>query len=542
MLPEELIKDKRFLERFNREAETIANLEHPAIVPVYDYGEEDGRPYLVMRYMAGGSLREYLNQKGSLSIQQAAELLALLAPALDKAHAQGVIHRDIKPANILFDEDGNPHLSDFGIVKLAQADITLTGTQATVGTPAYMSPEQARAEKELDGRSDIYSLAVILFEMLTGKQPFKADTPMGLAVAHINDPIPQISNHRTDLSTSTQTIIERGLAKKRQERFTTSQELVAALKNLASAIERSDSETIDALVTGLQSIGWVRQSPKVVWFLGSIFLIIIIIVVSIIMVNSRHSQRIIVTVTKDNTSMQQPTKPEIPTLTKSSLATSTIVAQQPSATQLIEPTATETLNPTSTKKVTLSPTLEIYFPLPGCAASRLHLGDVGIVTADGGNHIRSEPNTNPSDNIVGHADQGAYINVIGGPECNYGWMLWEVASSAGERGWIAETDGKVFWIEPFPTKNACTGSQSSSLEKGMDAFVSTFSDAANRVREAPDTNATVIGIINPGEAIGIIDGPECADGYVWWKVRSRLGLTGWTIEGSGYDRWVIPEG
>jgi len=146
VMPKELMKDPQFVERFNREARTVARLEHSSIVAVYDYGQQDGQPYLVMRYMAGGNLKEYLIQHGPFSVQQAAALLSSLAPALDKSHAEGIVHRDVKPANILFDEDGNPYLSDFGIVKLSQADITLTGTHDTIGTPAYMSPEQARTQ------------------------------------------------------------------------------------------------------------------------------------------------------------------------------------------------------------------------------------------------------------------------------------------------------------------------------------------------------------------------------------------------------------
>jgi len=263
VLPKELTKDPQFIERFNREAQTIARLEHPSIVPVYDYGEQDGQPYLVMRHMTGGTLREYLKRHGPLSIQQAAELLSRLAPALDKAHAVGIIHRDIKPANILFDEDQNPYLSDFGIVKLAYSDTTLTGTADTIGTPAYMSPEQARTQKDLDGRSDVYSLAVILFEMLTGEQPYKADTPVGMVVAHIQDPIPHIVEKRGDLPATTQRVIDKGLAKERDDRFATSRELVDALRLLATKIEEGGLETIDGIITELVEEKRYQPEPRI---------------------------------------------------------------------------------------------------------------------------------------------------------------------------------------------------------------------------------------------------------------------------------------
>jgi serine/threonine-protein kinase len=169
VLPREFLHDPTFRARFEREAQTIAQLEHPAIVPVYDFGEETGQPYIVMRYMSGGSLADRLRRE-SLATSEAARIVTRLAPALDEAHSQGIVHRDLKPANILFDQRGDPYISDFGIAKLSQDSATFTGS-AIVGTPAYMSPEQARGEKDLDGRSDIYALGVILFEMLTGKRP-----------------------------------------------------------------------------------------------------------------------------------------------------------------------------------------------------------------------------------------------------------------------------------------------------------------------------------------------------------------------------------
>ena len=155
----------QFRTRFEREAKTIAMLEHPAIVPVYDFGEEQGQPYFVMRYMTGGSLTDRM-KKGPMPIQDVVHLFDRLSPALDEAHSKGIIHRDLKPGNILFDQYGEPYVSDFGIAKIASTQTNVTGS-AIMGTPAYMSPEQAQGEG-IDGRSDIYGLGVILFELLTG--------------------------------------------------------------------------------------------------------------------------------------------------------------------------------------------------------------------------------------------------------------------------------------------------------------------------------------------------------------------------------------
>ncbi len=167
LLPLELLHQSTFRLRFEREAKIVAALDHPAIVPVYDFGEEKGQPFLVMRFMAGGSLSDRLKQ-GALSIKETAVIMSRLAPALDEVHTHGVIHRDLKPSNILFDQQMQPYISDFGTAKLLHAHTQLTDTGSAVGTPAYMSPEQIHGDTELDGRSDIYSLGVILFEMLSG--------------------------------------------------------------------------------------------------------------------------------------------------------------------------------------------------------------------------------------------------------------------------------------------------------------------------------------------------------------------------------------
>jgi serine/threonine-protein kinase len=222
--------DPQFIARFRREAKTVAQLEHRGITPVYDHGVHQGRPYLVMRYMPGGSLSDLL-QDGPLDPQKIAKLVGELAPPLDFAHQKGIIHRDLKPDNILFDEYGSPYLSDFGIVKMIEGSApTLTLTGRILGTPAYMSPEQARGNVKLDGRSDVYTLGVILFEMLVGKRPYKADTPMGLAMMHVLDPIPNLQDFTENTSPQFQALIDKAMAKNRDERFQTAGELAAALR------------------------------------------------------------------------------------------------------------------------------------------------------------------------------------------------------------------------------------------------------------------------------------------------------------------------
>lgn len=253
VLPHEMLHDPQFRVRFEREAKTVALLEHPAIVPVYDVGEEDGQPYFVMRYMNGGDLAGRIRQ-GPLSVGETAHLMEKIAPALDEAHEKGIIHRDLKPANILFDRGGEPYISDFGIAKLTQASgATVTGG-AIIGTPAYMSPEQGQGES-VDGRSDIYALGVIAYEMLTGRQPYLADTPMALVVKHITEPVPHILDLNPNLPLGLEKIIETAMAKNREERFASTREFAAAL----SAVARGELPTFTP-ATG----GTLKMSPKTV--------------------------------------------------------------------------------------------------------------------------------------------------------------------------------------------------------------------------------------------------------------------------------------
>ncbi len=233
VLPSELLhSDPQFKLRFEREAKIIAQLEHPSIVPVYDVGEENGQPYFVMRYMNGGSLAERIKTK-VMTVEEAVKILGQIAPGLDEAHSKGIVHRDLKPSNILFDAKGMPYISDFGIAKLSQSQASSVTGSAIIGTPAYMAPEQAAGET-VDGRSDIYALGIILFEMLTGRQPYEADTPMAVAIKHITDPVPHILEANPSLPPDVDAIIQKAMAKRKEDRFSTAVELVDALRMVGS--------------------------------------------------------------------------------------------------------------------------------------------------------------------------------------------------------------------------------------------------------------------------------------------------------------------
>ncbi len=241
IMPREFSHDKEFRARFIREARTIAALEHPAIVPVYDYGEAYDQPYLVMRYMPGQSLTEKL-RNGSVSLQETAVIIQRISSALDAAHQKGLIHRDLKPANILFDQYDDAYLADFGIVHVAASDEALTATGGLIGTPSYMSPEQVHGDLELDGRSDIYALGVILYQMLTGTVPYASDTPAKTMMSHVLDPVPQILAARPDLPAEFDAIINKAMAKDREDRYPTGGALSATLNALIAQLGADASQ------------------------------------------------------------------------------------------------------------------------------------------------------------------------------------------------------------------------------------------------------------------------------------------------------------
>lgn len=230
ILPREMLHDPQFRSRFEREIKMVASLEHPSIVPVYDVGDEGGQPYFVMRFMTGGSLADLI-EKGEFTIQDTAAIIAKVAQGLAFAHRKGIIHRDLKPDNILFDENGEPFISDFGIAKLAEAGSNLTGS-GVIGTPAYMSPEQAQGI-EIDAKSDVYGLGVIVYQMISGHQPYSADTPMGVVVKHITEPVPDILKMMPDLPAEIDELIKTSMAKDKNKRYASTIDLAKALNKIA---------------------------------------------------------------------------------------------------------------------------------------------------------------------------------------------------------------------------------------------------------------------------------------------------------------------
>ena len=223
-------QDVTFEARFQREARVVAKLEHPHIVPVYDYAEHEKRPYLVMKFIEGETLKAQLDE-GPLASEDIAKIVDAVGSALSYAHRQGVLHRDIKPSNVLVAKDGRIYLADFGLARIAQSGESTLSSDMIMGTPQYISPEQAMGIKELDERTDLYSFGVMLYEMIVGKVPFNADTPFSVIHDHIYSPLPLPHTVNPEVSEVVERVLLKALAKERNDRYENVAQMVAAFKD-----------------------------------------------------------------------------------------------------------------------------------------------------------------------------------------------------------------------------------------------------------------------------------------------------------------------
>ena len=211
------VMDELYREFFQQEAELIATLEHPCIVPIYDFGWHGEQPYIVMRYMAGGSLDDRM-RKEEIKHTEIAHIFKRIGDALDAAHARKIIHRDVKPSNFLFDSTGDIFLSDFGIAK--SKPFTDDDGTWLVGTPAFMSPEQVKGAA-VDGRSDVYALGIVLYRLLTGALPFASESTTALINAHVDMPIPDIRLLKNNIPAVWQEVVAKAMAKDPNDRYPT---------------------------------------------------------------------------------------------------------------------------------------------------------------------------------------------------------------------------------------------------------------------------------------------------------------------------------
>ncbi|MEJ2737545.1 MAG: protein kinase [Anaerolineae bacterium] len=330
VLPPHLSFDQEFVERFQREARAAASLRHPNIVVIHDVGHEGGTYYIVMEYLEGRTLKELIQEEGPLPPDRTAHIIEQVATALDYAHERGFVHRDVKPANIFVGPDDHVTLTDFGIAKAASETQQLTRTGMLIGTPEYMSPEQAEGGR-VDQRTDLYALGVVLYQMLAGRVPFRGTTPHATLHAVIYEPPPPPRQINPNLPIAMEEVIMKAVAKQPDQRFQRGGELTAALK---AALE-GKSQTVPVPPPPPAEVLPARRWSPVVWIVAAIAAVLVLIAVGLILLLGGGEETAGVGTTEVTTPQ-----------TETAVATNTAVP--PSATAAVPTTApaTESIVPT----------------------------------------------------------------------------------------------------------------------------------------------------------------------------------------------------
>jgi serine/threonine protein kinase len=252
LMHRDISTDPDQLERFRREARAVARLNHPHVVIVIDAGEDDGTPYIVFEYIEGETLKDRIRRLGRLPVSEAVAYAIEIGRALSCAHSHKLVHRDVKPQNVLIDRDGRAKVTDFGIARSLEAQ-GLTATGRVLGTTDYVSPEQALGH-EVTEQSDIYSLGIVLYEMLTGEAPFRADTQVAVAMKHVKEPLPDVQRARPEISASLAAVVERATAKETRNRYQTANELVRDLEEVLAIEAARTGEATGEATTVLRSL------------------------------------------------------------------------------------------------------------------------------------------------------------------------------------------------------------------------------------------------------------------------------------------------
>jgi eukaryotic-like serine/threonine-protein kinase len=229
VLHQQLTSEEEYVERFRREARMVAGLLHQNIVTVIDRGDDNGQPFIVFEFVAGENLKQLVNREGPLPVDRVLELGMQIARGLAFAHANGYVHRDVKPQNVLLNGDGEAKVTDFGIARSLDVQHGVTQTGTVLGTSDYIAPEQAQGQ-QVDEHTDVYSLGIVLYELLVGELPFSGDNFVAVAMQHINDPAPRVSEHRSDVPPRVDAAVARALAKRPEDRFATMAEFCHELE------------------------------------------------------------------------------------------------------------------------------------------------------------------------------------------------------------------------------------------------------------------------------------------------------------------------
>jgi eukaryotic-like serine/threonine-protein kinase len=252
LMHRDISSDPAQLERFRREARAVAQLNHPHVVTVIDAGEDDGTPYIVFEHVEGETLKDRIRRHGRLPVAEAVAYAIEIGRALECAHSHRLVHRDVKPQNVLIDADGRAKVTDFGIARSLEAS-GLTAPGRVLGTTDYVSPEQALGH-EVTEQSDIYSLGIVLYEMLTGEVPYRADTQVAVAMKHVREPLPDVQRRRPEISAALAAVVERATAKETQNRYATADELVHDLEEVLAIEAARSGQTTGEATTVLRNL------------------------------------------------------------------------------------------------------------------------------------------------------------------------------------------------------------------------------------------------------------------------------------------------
>lgn len=286
-----------FLERFKREAQIVARLEHPNIVPIYDFNDHNGAAYLVMKFVEGQTLKARMDQ-GTLTMDEIVRIVRDVAAALDFAHSRDVLHRDIKPSNVLIDKQGQVYIADFGLARIASSGESTLSQDTLLGTPQYISPEQAQGARDLDPRTDVYSFGVMLYEMVVGRVPYTADTPIAIIHNHIYAPLPLPSTIKPNVSGVVERVLLKALAKDRNDRYPSASALANAFAQAAAApyVPPVRGSTAAPKPTILLKTNPPAKRANSNWLLGLAALAVIVVGVALIAVIQQNAQSLIPTV------------------------------------------------------------------------------------------------------------------------------------------------------------------------------------------------------------------------------------------------------
>lgn len=312
-----LIGDDDFVVRFRREARAVAALEHPHVVRVYDFDTQGGVAFLVMENLDGDSLKAILRdldcRGAEMPFEEVSRIVGAIADALDYAHRRDLVHRDVKPSNVILANGGRPVLTDFGIARMLEGSTVITESDGTLGTPAYMSPEQCRGETG-DVRSDIYSLGVLLYQLCTGRVPFDADTPYAVILKHISSPLPSPRSQRPDLPESVERVILKAMAKEPDDRYQTAGEMGRALHAAVEGDEvraHSRLHLFKGLARVVRSL-WAKRSLRVI---GPVVITALVCIVVLLVTRPARIERYLARLTPSSAPTVLPTATIKPTVT-----------------------------------------------------------------------------------------------------------------------------------------------------------------------------------------------------------------------------------